>query len=96
MHARLQVVQAKMDAKHGYTALQLGIGAKRAKRMPAKERGHFLEAGVPLKRMLTEFRVSLCLSLTGPYYLYGRNCCCQCRARKSTQGDPTRTSASAG
>lgn len=56
------MVQAKTDAKHGYTALQLGIGSKRAKRMPAKERGHFVEAGLPLKRKLAEFRVWLVLA----------------------------------
>ncbi|KAK9833250.1 hypothetical protein WJX74_009678 [Apatococcus lobatus] len=53
-----QVIQAKTDARHGYTALQLGIGSKRAKRMPAKERGHFAQAGQPLKRKLAEFRVT--------------------------------------
>ena len=55
--ASVQVIQAKTDAKHGYTALQLGIGSKREKRMPAKERGHFVAAGMPLKRKLAEFRV---------------------------------------
>lgn len=53
-----QVVQVKTREGEGYNALQLGCGAKRAKQLPASLRGHFAGAGVPLKRMLAEFRVS--------------------------------------
>ena len=55
----MQVVQVKTLRKHGYAALQLGLGSKRTKRMPAKQRGHFLEAGVPMKCRLGEFRVHI-------------------------------------
>lgn len=53
-----QVVQVKTDAKEGYTALQLGAGSKRAKQLNGRQRGHYTAAGVPLKRVLEEFRVS--------------------------------------
>lgn len=53
-----QVVQVKTDAREGYTALQLGCGAKREKQVPATLRGHYGAAGVPIKRRLAEFRVT--------------------------------------
>ncbi|KAL4452373.1 hypothetical protein ABPG75_008035 [Micractinium tetrahymenae] len=53
-----QVVQVKMDEKEGYTALQLGAGAKRAKQLRGTQRGHYDAAGVSYKRKLAEFRVS--------------------------------------
>ena len=53
----VQVIQTKTLEKHGYTAMQLGLGSKRAKRMPASQRGQFVEAGLPFKRKLAEFRV---------------------------------------
>lgn len=53
-----QVVQVKTEEKEGYTALQLGSGAKRPKQLHGTLRGHFEAAGVPLKRKLAEFRVS--------------------------------------
>lgn len=48
----------KREEREGYTALQLGAGAKRPKQLPGTLRGHFKAAGVPLKRKLAEFRVS--------------------------------------
>lgn len=54
----MQVVQVKTEEKEGYTALQLGCGAKREKRLPCSLKGHFAAAGVPLKRKMVEFRVS--------------------------------------
>ena len=56
--ACLQVVQVKTESKEGYTALQLGSGAKRPKQLHGTQRGHFEAAGVPPKRRLAEFRVS--------------------------------------
>ena len=53
-----QVVQVKRNEKEGYTALQLGCGAKRAKQVTGTELGHFRANGVPIKRKLQEFRVT--------------------------------------
>jgi len=53
-----QVVAHKTDEKHGYTALQLGVGVGRPKRLSKAERGHFAAAKVEPKRKLAEFRVS--------------------------------------
>lgn len=41
----LQVVQVKTDEREGYTALQLGAGAKRPKQLRGSLRGHFEAAG---------------------------------------------------
>ena len=48
----------KREAKEGYTALQLGCGAKRAKQVTGTEVGHFRANGVPIKRKMQEFRVT--------------------------------------
>lgn len=53
-----QVVQVKTPEKEGYLGLQVGIGSKRRKQLPASLCGHFDAANVPLKRKLVEFRVS--------------------------------------
>ncbi|KAL6776775.1 MRPL3 [Auxenochlorella protothecoides x Auxenochlorella symbiontica] len=53
-----KVVQAKTDDREGYTALQVGIGAKREKQVAGTQRGHFAKAGVPILRKLAEFRVT--------------------------------------
>lgn len=53
-----QVVQVKTPEKEGYMGLQLGIGSKRRKQIPASLYGHFTAANVPPKRKLVEFRVS--------------------------------------
>jgi large subunit ribosomal protein L3 len=53
-----QVVAQKTAEKHGYTALQLGVGTGRVKRLSKAERGHFAAAKVEPKRKLAEFRVS--------------------------------------
>ncbi len=55
---KCQVVGQRTIEKHGYTALQLGAGEKKAKRSTRAERGYFAKAGVALKRELAEFRVS--------------------------------------
>jgi large subunit ribosomal protein L3 len=54
----LQVVAQRTTDKDGYTAVQLGAGAAKAKRVPAPMRGHFAKASVAPKRKLAEFRVS--------------------------------------
>ena len=48
----------KRDEKEGYTAVQLGCGAKRVKQVTGTELGHFRANGVPIKRKLQEFRVT--------------------------------------
>ena len=52
-----QVVAQKTVAKDGYTALQLGAGAAKAKNTSKALRGHFAKAKVEPKRKLVEFRV---------------------------------------
>lgn len=53
-----QVVSQKTNDKDGYTALQLGAGIPKIKRLTKAERGHFAVAKVEPKRKLKEFRVS--------------------------------------
>ena len=53
-----QVVAHKTEDKHGYTALQLGVGSARVKRMSRAARGHFAASKVEPKRKVAEFRVS--------------------------------------
>ena len=53
-----QVVAQRTSERDGYTAVQLGIGAAKAKRVPNAMRGHFAKAKVEPKRRLVEFRVS--------------------------------------
>jgi large subunit ribosomal protein L3 len=55
---RCQVVAQKTREKDGYTALQLGVGTIRVKRLTRAERGHFAAAKVEPKRKLAEFRVA--------------------------------------
>jgi len=53
-----QVVAQKTAEKHGYTALQLGAGTPKIKRLTKADRGHFAVAKVEPKRKLQEFRVT--------------------------------------
>jgi large subunit ribosomal protein L3 len=53
-----QVVAQRTVEKDGYTAVQLGAGAAKAKRTTAAMRGHFAKAKVEPKRKIAEFRVS--------------------------------------
>jgi large subunit ribosomal protein L3 len=53
-----QVVAQRTVDNDGYTALQLGVGARKVKRTPKALRGHFARAAVEPKRKLAEFRVS--------------------------------------
>ena len=54
-----QVTQVKTQEKEGYTALQLGAGSKKAKRLNRRVGGHLHRGGSDRSpRELTEFRVS--------------------------------------
>ena len=54
----VQVVAQRTSERDGYTAVQLGAGAAKAKNVTAPMRGHFAAAQVAPKRKLVEFRVS--------------------------------------
>lgn len=54
----LQVVAQRTSDRDGYTAVQLGAGTAKAKRVAAPMRGHYAKANVAPKRKLAEFRVS--------------------------------------
>ena len=54
----LQVVAVKTQEKDGYTAVQLGTGAVKAKNVSKALKGHFAKANVEPKKKLGEFRVS--------------------------------------
>ena len=53
-----QVVGQRTAERDGYTALQLGAGAAKAKNTPKAQRGQFAVAKVEPKRVVMEFRVS--------------------------------------
>jgi large subunit ribosomal protein L3 len=53
-----QVVAQRTAEKDGYTAVQLGVGARRPKGMSKALRGHFAKTEVEPKRKVAEFRVS--------------------------------------
>ncbi len=53
-----QVVGHKTVEKNGYTALQLGVGNAKVKRLTKADRGQFAVAKVEPKRKVVEFRVS--------------------------------------
>jgi large subunit ribosomal protein L3 len=52
------VVAQRTQEKNGYTAVQLGAGSSKIKRLPRSLRGHFARAEVEPRRHLAEFRVS--------------------------------------
>ena len=52
-----QVVGMRTAEKDGYTAIQLGSGFAKTKRLTKSERGQFAKAQVEPKRKLAEFRV---------------------------------------
>ncbi len=54
----LQVVAQRTVEKDGYTAVQLGAGAAKVKRVSKAMRGHFSAASVEPKRKVAEFRVA--------------------------------------
>ncbi|WP_420406295.1 50S ribosomal protein L3 [Nisaea sp.] len=53
-----QVVGVRTEETDGYSAVQLGVGAAKVKRVSKPMRGHFAKAKVEPKRKLAEFRVS--------------------------------------
>jgi large subunit ribosomal protein L3 len=53
-----QVVAVRTPEKHGYCALQLGVGTAKVKNVSKAQRGHFAKAEVEPKARLAEFRVS--------------------------------------
>ncbi len=53
-----QVVAQKTKEKDGYSALQLGFGKAKVKRVSKAMRGHFAKAKVEPKKKVMEFRVS--------------------------------------
>ena len=54
----LQVVAQRTAERDGYSAVQLGAGAAKAKRTSQAMRGHFAAAKVEPKRKIAEFRVA--------------------------------------
>jgi large subunit ribosomal protein L3 len=55
---RCQVVAHRTQEANGYTALQLGAGARKVKNVTRAQRGHFAKAQVEPKAKVAEFRVS--------------------------------------
>ena len=53
-----QVISKKTQDIHGYNALQIGIGSKKAKNISKAERGHFAKSNVEPKEKIAEFKVS--------------------------------------
>ncbi|KAG7388361.1 54S ribosomal protein L3 [Phytophthora boehmeriae] len=53
-----QVTQVKTADRHGFNALQLGVGLRKARNVTKPVLGHLAKAGVQPKRQLQEFRVS--------------------------------------
>jgi large subunit ribosomal protein L3 len=53
----VQVVAQRTQDRDGYTAVQLGAGAAKAKNTTQPMRGHFAKAQVEPKRKIVEFRV---------------------------------------
>lgn len=54
----LKVIAVKTAQKDGYTAVQLGTGAVKAKNVSKPLKGHFAKAKIEPKKKLAEFRVS--------------------------------------
>jgi large subunit ribosomal protein L3 len=52
------VIDVRTEDKHGYNAVQLGVGAAKVKNVSKPMRGHFAKAKVEPRRKLAEFRVS--------------------------------------
>ena len=52
------VVAQRTEASDGYVALQLGVGAVKAKSLSKAVRGHFAKAKVEPRRKVVEFRVT--------------------------------------
>ncbi len=74
----LQVVATRTAEKDGYSAVQLGAGSAKAKRVSQAMRGHFAAAKVEPKRKIAEFRVdpenmiAIGEELTADHYFAGQ------------------------
>jgi large subunit ribosomal protein L3 len=74
----VQVVAQRTSERDGYSAVQLGAGAAKAKNTSRQMRGHFAVAKVEPKRKLAEFRVSpenligVGAEITADHYLAGQ------------------------
>jgi large subunit ribosomal protein L3 len=55
--SRAQVVSVKTQPKHGYWAVQMGIGIRSPRNVTKAMLGHFAAAGVAPKAKVGEFRV---------------------------------------
>ncbi len=55
---KCQVVAQRTTDKHGYTALQLGVGSRKPKHTSNPERQRFAKVEIEPKRKIAEFRVS--------------------------------------
>ena len=55
---KCQVVAQRTNDKHGYTALQLGVGSRKPKHTSNPERQRFAKVEIEPKRKIAEFRVS--------------------------------------
>lgn len=53
-----QITSVRDKATDGYTALQVGVGSRKAKNVTKALRGHYEKAGVEAKAKMAEFRVS--------------------------------------
>ncbi|MFC3053357.1 50S ribosomal protein L3 [Kordiimonas pumila] len=73
-----QVVAQRTTEKDGYTALQLGAGARKVKNVSKAQRGHFAKAEVEPKAKIAEFRVAedalveVGAELTADHFLIGQ------------------------
>ncbi|WP_417462105.1 50S ribosomal protein L3 [Kordiimonas sp.] len=73
-----QVVAQRTVEKDGYTALQLGAGARKVKNVSKAQRGHFAKAQVEPKAKVAEFRVAVDAlvevgaELTADHFLVGQ------------------------
>ena len=54
----LKVVNVRTNEKDGYSAVQLGAGAVKAKNLSKPLKGYFTKANVEPKKKMAEFRVS--------------------------------------
>ncbi|MBL1436778.1 MAG: 50S ribosomal protein L3 [Rhodobacteraceae bacterium] len=74
----VQVVAQRTADRDGYTAVQLGAGTAKVKRVSKAMRGHFAIAKVEPKRKIAEFRVSadnlieVGAEITADHYLEGQ------------------------
>ncbi len=58
MHVeQCQIIARKTKEKDGYSAVQVGVGTRKAKNVSKALRGHFAKAKVEPKRVLAEFRI---------------------------------------